>query len=124
METKRRRKVPWDRKRRDYSACWRDVKGDRPHHRPIEYGGPLARLVAHFKTAKFLAKALGVSRRTIHFWAHGTPPTRRTGTRLVLVALAAGMTEDEIRPILEGRGSIDVESWNLEDSHGGPETGA
>lgn len=111
-------RVPWDRRRRDYSYCLRGGPGGRPAHRPIEFGGPLARLVEHFHTATFLAKALKVSRRTIHLWAHGTPPGRLAGTRLVVVALQAGLTEEDIRPILEGRGSFDPETWDLEDKDG------
>jgi len=76
-------------------------------HRPIEFGGPLGDLVKVYKTAEALAEAIGTSPRSLRRWAQGKGlPSLPAGKMLVMIAAQNGITEEQMRPVLEGRGSV------------------
>jgi DNA-binding transcriptional regulator YdaS (Cro superfamily) len=88
--------------------------GARPRHRPVAFKGPLGRLVEAYKTSDALSKALASSPRTLRRWAQGKGrPSLAAGKLLVMIARKHGITEEELRPILEGRGSVDPETFVL-----------
>jgi hypothetical protein len=79
----------------------------RPNHRPIEFGGPLGDLVEIYGTCEALAEAIGTSARSIRRWATGNGfPSLPAGKMLVIIAAKHGITAEQLRPILEGRGSV------------------
>jgi DNA-binding transcriptional regulator YdaS (Cro superfamily) len=98
------------KKKKPYNA----TPGARPRHRPVAFAGPLGKLVEAFGTSDALAKALASSPRTLRRWAQGKgKPSMAAGKLLVMIGRKHGVTEEELRPILEGRGSIYPETFTL-----------